>query len=1177
MLLLAAMMLAAPASIQAQTVLAQWDFASDNMTGITTGTLSSTVIDGVTYAGHEAVQEAYHWNRIENTSVDLNNGTYGDAYYYGMSWIPNYFDATHLGNDNGYMLLSMFPENPYGYAPPIHAYIAFPAVSTVGTSVVDVEWDQIYRKYYDHCYVDYSTDSDTWHTMEVNVTGIDVEVNSFSSLHVSHTLPLAAGNQSTLYLRLRAYTQGGMNQFGCFWAVDNFTVKSGITSRWRLRGEEYTAGVYGMVPQGFILPPVSWQGKVTNNGAVSQNNVAVNFVHTWAAGTDTAFSQAQGNLACAPERVDTVVYDGGVSLPNAVAGMHTLRSAMSSDALDTSFSTCGYVVSTADSDGLYPWGLDHGVLTAYEAGIEEEMVLVRLSTGNQVTVGTDGQPWQLRGVELVAQANCNAVGAVVEPVLYSTTENPDTFFRWTYRIEEDMLTEVLLGTANHTVTASETNSLTSGYLMGDAVNTIRITFGEPVTLEPNTNYYIGYRLVEGTDFAVASAVTRYPDAEGNMVRFADNPTLAPLGRLLESSMPRLLIWTNLGELANYDASPMIHALVGPAANLPTHTVSIACDGNSRVVESDHPRCDTTLTVHKGSVHTYHISGQGYNELAQVLVDGVAQDDLPTFVYEEPLFNAEGEQYSFIPHVGRILTLADIAANHTIEVVSNPTPAHTVTIVSDSGICLINAVAGDNMCLDDSMTVVFTLNCWTGGSWEYYYDSVFLLDGILVDGSPVEEQWIEGTNNYHITVALDGTDHTVQFLTHKVQWHTISITTNKEVMFLNLDPVGDTTMTSLEYHYFWIEFDSYTSTAAALQNGETSPNCWLRHLYIDGEDYAGRENEYEGLSRYGNHYSLQMYFTADHTIELVFDNPDTYCQPIENLRVANDCRHVSLTWSTAPTIQYVDFYAVDPVTLENRYSIFSGTRNGSANFDLTVDTSVLYRVAISYTCPNGTNVSLDTLVHFEDLDIINHVTIYSIDRYEFADDIDLMEWWYQNIVNAPEPDADSSGHQEENNLTIYGYDGFSCDTLVHRMDNCLVCYGYDPETGEEYTYSSTLKQVFLDGVPVAIDTVVIENYEFYTVSIPYDTAHEVITFYANTTTNGIEEWRTENGEWRAFVVDDHIIVEGAEGSDVTLYDIMGRRLAQQRCDAGGVHFLAPAAGVYLLKVGNTITKKVVVIN
>lgn len=56
----------------------------------------------------------------------------------------------------------------------------------------------------------------------------------------------------------------------------------------------------------------------------------------------------------------------------------------------------------------------------------------------------------------------------------------------------------------------------------------------------------------------------------------------------------------------------------------------------------------------------------------------------------------------------------------------------------------------------------------------------------------------------------------------------------------------------------------------------------------------------------------------------------------------------------------------------------------------------------------------------------------------------------------------------------------------------------------------------------------------------------------------------------------IVVEGADGHRVTLYDISGRVLATKQDDYSPLRFDAPASGIYLIKIGNYPARRVVVI-
>lgn len=59
-------------------------------------------------------------------------------------------------------------------------------------------------------------------------------------------------------------------------------------------------------------------------------------------------------------------------------------------------------------------------------------------------------------------------------------------------------------------------------------------------------------------------------------------------------------------------------------------------------------------------------------------------------------------------------------------------------------------------------------------------------------------------------------------------------------------------------------------------------------------------------------------------------------------------------------------------------------------------------------------------------------------------------------------------------------------------------------------------------------------------------------------------------------DGQLVVEGAEGHRVVLYDAVGRMLATKREDGEMVRFDVPATGTYLVRIGNSGGRKVVVV-
>jgi len=75
------------------------------------------------------------------------------------------------------------------------------------------------------------------------------------------------------------------------------------------------------------------------------------------------------------------------------------------------------------------------------------------------------------------------------------------------------------------------------------------------------------------------------------------------------------------------------------------------------------------------------------------------------------------------------------------------------------------------------------------------------------------------------------------------------------------------------------------------------------------------------------------------------------------------------------------------------------------------------------------------------------------------------------------------------------------------------------------------------------------------------------------TEGIDEMEMANA--RIFSIDGRLVVDGAEGNTVWLYDLTGRMLASKQDDFKPLEFNVPASGVYLIKIGPYPARKIVV--
>ena len=107
-----------------------------------------------------------------------------------------------------------------------------------------------------------------------------------------------------------------------------------------------------------------------------------------------------------------------------------------------------------------------------------------------------------------------------------------------------------------------------------------------------------------------------------------------------------------------------------------------------------------------------------------------------------------------------------------------------------------------------------------------------------------------------------------------------------------------------------------------------------------------------------------------------------------------------------------------------------------------------------------------------------------------------------------------------------------------------------------------------------DTVTINNYIYDTIYL-HDTIYIHDTIFVGG--EGIGDVKTIDA--KIYARDGQIVVEGAEGMPVVLYDAVGRMLVARREDTHGgtpLRFDVPASGVYLVKVGDWPARRIVML-
>lgn len=574
-------------------------------TGYTTGVVSGGL------EGHGQNYPFARWRRwpnvdqstIEGSGANTMSSIYSYMYqnYFGTAnfarQIVAMCDTATSSAENGFMMMSMVDQRT-DQTGNFNAYIQFSTVDASTAGVIDVQFYQYIRKFYDYSYIDYRIGSTgSWTPTEINVGGVDVSVNSALRGFITYTLPLGAAHQSDLNVRIRYISLNShrSNAYGYFWMIDDVSIIAAEADRLLYSYEEYTEGNYGIVPQNLEINP-AWYGNIFNNGANNQTNVTATISHMNNDMSQTTTVDTYNNgTAVAGEWMDiacdhygwiyhdTMSYRGwtcfgreiegrygtGSPMPTAELGSHYLYANVTTDVLEHDYDTMHYQVVGIDNNvingGAYRWGHDNGVLTyspynywifgwvvinnkTYVSEDPEEVqfyvpgytVTTTFRTGENVPAG-----WAVRGVELVATpvSDYLAAGTAISGVLqFDSCEVGDP--------DHVRFMTVNTGAGVHTLTASDFNDETvigresNGYLELGNYNTIVLPFPEQPALRPNTTFRAGYSIEEDGFFALAQesingsyrlAAPSNPTEMDTIIYFRNNPATKKYAHPFEQS------------------------------------------------------------------------------------------------------------------------------------------------------------------------------------------------------------------------------------------------------------------------------------------------------------------------------------------------------------------------------------------------------------------------------------------------------------------------------------------------------------------------------------------------------------------------------------------------------------------------------------------------------------------
>ena len=601
-----------------------------------------------------------------------------------------------------------------------HAFFQLPAVASAASDmVIDVAFYQIHAKFYDQSFIDYKLNGQ-WYAREVNVDGVDASINYYSSFHRRYVMPLSLSSESSIELRFRYIGSVRSNAWGYFWGVDDVCIISGGYNRWYADDEDYVAGAYGMVPQNMQLP-LSWTSALHNAGMYTNSNIQISASHIDQSDNATNIltvpadailpgnaEEAHGVLINEQGLLDAseldaagwFYYGDGYMAETPVAG-HQYRgiptntlgrnrvtiTATADSNLTLEWDTVAYrVVGYSTTEDLseyntvegYRWGHDNGIIAAgdaYTYGFTEDGVYVtddgnwdqagyaltnRYTTGMVVPTDANGDPWVLRGVELVTAPTLSSDlldGAKVKPVTYFDYYSEDGV---TFYTLDNGVNQVV-----YTLNGEEvSNYMSTGYgvAVDDGYNAVSIFFPMQPELEPNTTYRVGYRLASTCKFAVATTRTSYKigeriNADGDTVSIFQSYDSAAV-----TAPWRHQFWPNTYDLtladpmddgilwAGYynDSYPLIRAIVGPREQLNNAEVRVLCEESDYTIEyNDSVYCGASLSVPETSGPTFYIipKGDGTSEATNMVLDSLIIDDVAV---ELPSFDNDGDD-DFVAH------------------------------------------------------------------------------------------------------------------------------------------------------------------------------------------------------------------------------------------------------------------------------------------------------------------------------------------------------------------------------------------------------------------------------------------------------------------------------------------------------------------------------------------------
>ena len=306
-------------------------------------------------------------------------------------------------------------------------------------------------------------------------------------------------------------------------------------------------------------------------------------------------------------------------------------------------------------------------------------------------------------------------------------------------------------------------------------------------------------------------------------------------------------------------------------------------------------------------------------------------------------------------------------------------------------------------------------------------------------------------------------------------------------------------------------------------------------------------------------TIRVYDTTtiyDTVINIVYDTTEYNHYYYDTTRIYDTLVVFDTTWTIDTLVVYDTTRVFDTMVFVNIDTVNHYYFDTTRVFDTLVSLDTIHHYYFD------TTRVFDTMV-FVNIDTVNHFyfdTTRIFDTIVFVN-VDTVNHYYFDTTRIFDTlvSLDTIHHYYFDTTSVFDTMVFvNIDTVNHyyfdttRTVDTLVFY--DTTSVTHYVFDSTW--VF-DSVWI-FDSV----YIFDTIYI-----HDTIVV-------GVDDVETINA--KIYIQNGQIVVEGAEGNQVWLYDAVGRMIATRKEDSAPIHFNVPASGTYLVRVGNHPARRVVVI-